>query len=195
MFKKILMESYKNLIQSPEEKSKYVDQVWDILQNAYSDIGGVKGNGFNSKQDMIDNIPFWKLIIKDEKVVGVILYKDRGGRKTVALGIDPSSAYAKSEIKKVIGQEIFRSYSELSKGPLNVLMKQYPWDILKLYTFTPDEASKALKKEVYPVPEDVLKNNTSLRKYPQLKDYGYMRNIGGTKEFKVLFGRTGLKIN
>ena len=39
-----------------QEKEKYVDEVWDMLQTAYSSIGGIKGSGFESKEDMIKKI-------------------------------------------------------------------------------------------------------------------------------------------
>jgi hypothetical protein len=39
---------------------------------------------------MIQNIPFWKLYTKDDNVIMAILYKEKNGRKLIALGIDGS---------------------------------------------------------------------------------------------------------
>lgn len=51
-----LNESWQMLdADSVELKRKYVDQVWDIIQIAYKKIGGPKGTGFRSKEDMIEN--------------------------------------------------------------------------------------------------------------------------------------------
>lgn len=61
-FKEFLLnESYKNLT-SKEEKEKYAKEVYSLLQSAYSKIGGLKGNGFQSKEDMIEKIPFWNFL-------------------------------------------------------------------------------------------------------------------------------------
>lgn len=43
-----------------------------------------------SPDDMVKNIPFWKLYTKNDKVIMALLYKDKNGRKIVALGIDGS---------------------------------------------------------------------------------------------------------
>lgn len=44
-FKEFLLnESYKNLT-SREEKEKYAEEVYSLLQSAYSKIGGLKGKG------------------------------------------------------------------------------------------------------------------------------------------------------
>ena len=34
----------------------------------------------------------------------------------------------------------------------------------------------------------------TLSKYPWIKDYGYLRDIGGTQTFKVLLGTTNINI-
>lgn len=57
-------------------REKYAEQVWDVLQFSYRDIGGIKGSGFSSIQDMIDNIPFWKMVTKNGEVHAVVMYKD-----------------------------------------------------------------------------------------------------------------------
>lgn len=57
-FKQYISENYKNFIgpKSHIDRKKWADQAWDIVQKSYAHIGGIKGSGFKSKQDMIDNI-------------------------------------------------------------------------------------------------------------------------------------------
>jgi hypothetical protein len=100
-FSDFLVEHVENL-SSSEAKEKYVDEVWQILQDSYKYCGGIHGSGFKSKQDMIDNVPFWKLQKKGGKIVACVMYKDKGGRKMVALGSDGSA-----EGKKAVKQFIF----------------------------------------------------------------------------------------
>lgn len=47
-----------------ETKSKYVDVVWEILQNSYTKIGGFKS--VNSKEEMIETNGIWKLVKKKQ---------------------------------------------------------------------------------------------------------------------------------
>ena len=49
-----------------------------MIQKAYADQGGMHGSGFKSPEDMVKNIPMWKLSKKDGKVTSVAMYKDSG---------------------------------------------------------------------------------------------------------------------
>lgn len=97
-FKNFINEAFINVFSS-EDKRKYVDDVWDIIQSTYSRLGGIKGSGFSSKEDMIASIPMWKLVRKNGKIIAVQLYKDTNGRKFVAAGTD-NSPEGKEELKK-----------------------------------------------------------------------------------------------
>ena len=60
-FKEFLLnESYKNLT-SREDKEKYAEEVFSLLQSTYSKIGGLKGNGFESKEYMIEKVMYGEL--------------------------------------------------------------------------------------------------------------------------------------
>lgn len=196
-FKRFLEERFVNALPKDQElKQKHADAVWDLLQKSYAPIGGIKGKGFSSKSDMM-NIPFWKMIMKDGEIKGVVLYKDKGGRKSVAAGTD-GSEYAKVKVADIMKNDLKRSYGEKSKSALGTMMKQLPWDVLQKFTKTPKEASKILGKDVVSVkkykgqlPDDAKQ---TLAKYPQLKDYAYLRDLNGTMTFKVMFGTPGKSI-
>ena len=108
---------------------------------------------------------------------------------------------AKYFINDIFKNEIYRSYGEKSKAALGKVMKTYPWDILKDYTRTPAEADKILngKYKLTPiksVPQAELPGDAqmTLTRYPELLDYGYLRDINGTPTFKVLIGTPGQNI-
>jgi hypothetical protein len=199
-FKQYISENYKNLIgsKSKTDREKWVDQVWNILQMSYAPIGGIKGSGFSSKQDMIDNIPFWKLYIKNDKVVAAVFYKDKGGRKSVAIATDGSDLG-----KKIVG-DIFKaslgvSYGEKSGPALGTMMKTVPWDELKNFLMTPDQVEKvtgetviAISKFGYENLDD--KDKKTYDKFSQLKPYFYVRELGGEMHLKVSMGTPDLKI-
>lgn len=196
-FKRFLEERFVNALPKDQElKQKHADAVWDLLQKSYAPIGGIKGKGFSSKSDMM-NIPFWKMIMKDGEVKGAVLYKDKGGRKSVAAGTD-GSEYAKVKVADIMKNDLKRSYGEKSKSALGTMMKQLPWDVLQQFTKTPKQAKAILGKDVVSVkdydgqlPSDAQQ---TLAKYPQLRDYAYLRDLNGTMTFKVMFGTPGRSI-
>lgn len=197
-FKQFLSERYVNLIGDAEKKEKYADEVWKVLQKSYAPIGGIKGSGFKNKQDMIDNIPFWKLAVKDGRVVAVVMYKDKNGRKSVAFGTDGSEA-AGPVVQDILKNELQRSFGEKSKAMLGKMIKTVPWNVLKNFLMTPDQAQKILGKEVTPVSEVPFEDlpddgKMTLKKTPELKKYAYIRDISGSPTFKVLLGTPNLKV-
>ena len=203
-FRELITETYINAIGFDDRaqaiKEKYKDAVWQLLRKSYASIGGIKGSGFGSPDEMVAKIPFWKIATRSGKPVAVILYKDKQGRKSVAAGNDGSED-AKYFINDIFKNEIYRSYGEKSKAALGKVMKTYPWDILKDYTRTPAEADKILngKYKLTPiksVPQAELPGDAqmTLTRYPELLDYGYLRDINGTPTFKVLIGTPGQNI-
>ena len=191
--KEIINERFMNLIGAVNQptRDKYRDQVWDILQKSYAGIGGIKGSGFKDPQDM-DNIPMWKLIMLNGEVQGVIMYKDKQGRKAVAIGSN-GSQYAKDKIEDIYRNDLTRSYSEKSKSALGFMMKKTPWDRLKQYMIRPDMVRHIMGEDIIPISslarEDwPLDAQVSINNYPQLLDYGYLRELGGELVFKVMTG-------
>lgn len=199
-FKQHINENYKNFIgpNSREKRVKWADQVWNILQRSYAPIGGIKGSGFRSKQDMIDNIPFWKIYTKDNKVVAAVFYKDKNGRKLVAIATDGS------DLGKKIVADIFKaslgvSYGEKSGPALATIMKNIPWDTLKSVLFTPDQLEKISGEKVIRLEKFGVDNldpvdRFTYDKFPQLKPYFYVRELGGEMHLKTAMGTPGVKI-
>lgn len=196
----LLYERYKNAVGDSPLKAQYADQVWELLQKSYAAIGGIKGNGFESKQRMIDKIPFWKMAIKGGKVEAVVLYKDKGGRKSVAVG-STGSDWAKQKIAEMMKADIERSYGEKSKAALGAMLKLFPQEALEPFIMRPRQVMKIVgRKEritpIHRVPKDKWPDDAklTLTKYPWLLYYGYIREIGGKPTFKVMIGTPGNNI-
>jgi hypothetical protein len=178
-------------------KNQYKVQVWELLKASYAKNGGLVGNGFQSMETMVNKIPMWKMVINAGKVEAVVLYKDKGGRKSVAIG-STGSPYARKAISNLFPAELSRSYGEKSKAALGAVMKLISWNVLQPYVQTPSQVKKvskhpiiALKDYKGPIPDDA---RTTLAKYPALKPYGYFREIGGKMVFKVMIGTPGRTI-
>ena len=173
-FSDFLVEHVENP-SSVEAKKKYVDEVWQILQDSYKYCGGIHGSGFKSKQDMIDNIPFWKLQKKGGKIVACVMYKDKGGRKMVALGSDGSP-----EGKKAVRQFIFddikhqRAYGEVSDAVQRFIIKHLTEDEIEKYFVPAERVEAILHKPVKPTGK-----------------FTYTREIGGHEHEKMMYGVPG----
>ena len=175
--KTIINETYKNLL-TRNQKERYVDEVWDVLQRSYADIGGLKGKGFETKEDMIVSIPFWKISLRDDEVVACLLYKNKGGRKTVAIGTN-GTRQGVGDLAKMLKEEFSqqRSYTELS-GPALKFTRKILGDEFHQYVIPPEEAMKILGV-----------NDLNI-----VNDEEYSRNINGHDMTKVMMGTPGNEI-
>ena len=194
-----LDERYVNAIgdRDIDLKNQYKKQVWDLLQSSYAKNGGLVGSGFQSMEMMVEKIPMWKMVINNGTVEAVVMYKDKGGRKSVAMG-STGSPYAKKAISNLFPAELQRSYGEKSKSALGALMKIVPWSVLEPYAKTPAQVKKVSKDTITSLkdfkgtlPDDA---KATLTKFPVLQPYGYFREIGGKLSFKVMIGTPGKTI-
>ena len=202
LVEQIINEKYVNAVGTGDlamaVKQKYAQAVWDILQRSYQDIGGIKGNGFESPDSLV-NIPMWKLGLRDDEIKSVAMYKDKGGRKLVAFGTDGSKE-ARWFVSDIFRNEITRSYGEQSKAALSTLMKLVPWEGLEPHLHSPAQvAAMTSNSQITPitdVPEDNWPADAAmtLNRYPQLKPYGYLRILAGEPTFKVMIGAPGKDI-
>ena len=197
-FSQYLSETYKNFIgiESIENRRKWLDQTWDILQQSYKPLGGIRGSGFDTKENMLKKIPFWKLSIKDGVVKAAIFYKDKNGRKLVASATD-GTAEGRRAIEQTLKASLGVTYGEKSGPALGLLMKTVEWDALEPFLMKPEKAQKILKKEVREVVPSELspKDKKTYDKFPQLRPYFYVRNLeDGKPSIKVAFGTPFKKI-
>ena len=161
-------------ITSSEDKQKYGKQVYAILQKSYEKIGGLKGSGFTSVEDMINNIPFWKIVKKGDDVVAVHMYKDKSGRKMVACGSDMSKQ-GRDITKRFLLDDILRdrAYMEVSGRVLTYIKS----------ILTDDEFKK------YAIPAEKVKEVFANKQIEIVSEYEYKRQLGsGDEEVKVMFG-------
>lgn len=172
-------------------KKKYGTEVYNILQTSYASIGGLHGNGLDSIDDMIENISFWKLIRKNNKIVAVTLYRDSNGRKFVAGGTDKSEE-GKVAFLSLIKDDITRNrtYGEISSKLLNCVVNSIGIEELKPYIIIPSDFAKETGKKIYPIDD----NDPEVLRHPSLKPYFYRRIIGGELHTKISFGEFGHRI-
>lgn len=173
-FKQFLItEKIDNFFLSDKEKrEKYADQVWAILQHSYKAIGGIKGSGFKSKEDMIAKIPMWKLFRRGDVVHAVMMYKDKNGRKRVAIGTDGQKEGKRMLAKGLIDEyKTGRAFGEVSDKSLEF--------ITRLLGDAVNDVA---------VPVDVVRRLLPNDEITAIDKYLYMRDIGGTMKKKMMLG-------
>lgn len=158
---------------TPEEKKKYAQQVWDVIQQSYKPVGGIHGHGFKNIDDMISNIHMWKVFRRGDEVKVVMMYKDKGGRKRVAIATDGSKE-GKNMLAKMLKDEYKsgRAYGEVSDNSLNFIRKQFTESEFKSFVIPVDIVKKILKDD----------------EITDIDGYFYQRNIGGHFHTKLMLG-------
>ena len=167
-------------------KLKYADEVWDILQKSYEKLHGLKTSGFESKENMINKIPLWKMVTRNGKVIAVRMYKDKNGRKAVAAGADgtPEGIEAFKQIgKEDLSQK--RSYGEISGPVLAITYKQHP--DLEKYCIPYNEVEKIAGEEI----KRPQASDPEMIKYPELRSYFYQRWLQDGWHTKIMIGKIG----
>jgi hypothetical protein len=171
-FEHYLTETIDNYFK-PEQKKKYSQQIYELLQKSYEKVGGLQGSGFRSAEDMIKNIPMWKVFRRGDEVKAVMMYKDKGGRKRVAIGTDGSDD-GKNMLKKMLQDEYKsgRSFGEVSDSSLRFIQRLFSEAEMKKFT----------------VPFDVVQKTLKGKELKDVNGYSYKRKIGGEWHEKIMLG-------
>jgi hypothetical protein len=180
----LINEHYINLLGNDHRKDFYAHEAHKMLTNAYATIGGLKGSGFSSPDDM-KSIHQWKLKKRDGKIIAGVFYKNPGSRKLVAAATD-GSPEGKEALSHTMAAEFKkrRSFMEVS-GPLfSSLHKTLGHDELSKHLVHRDHVHKFLDDEIHPP------NNSDImvKKFPQYKDHFYSRKLGDDMHTKILLG-------
>jgi hypothetical protein len=200
-FKSFIAEGFTNLIFSKqdEDRKKYAKQVWDLIQMSYASIGGIKGSGFSSIDDMIATIPFWKLFFEGKTLKVAILYKDRNGRKAIAVGTD-GSPKALKVLASAMRDSFKVSFGEYSKAMLAFIIKTMPRDLLKSYVISQKEVADIFDELIIIPTQEYVNDNLQppdqkmYNRFKEWRSYFYVREIGGTPMLKMAIGTPGKPI-
>jgi hypothetical protein len=71
-YHQLLVEKILNLHTS-EEKMKYADKIWDMLQRSYKKMGGFKSA--NSPEELANDPGYWKLVRRGSHITALGVYK------------------------------------------------------------------------------------------------------------------------
>jgi len=152
-------------------REQHRQAIHNIIRDSYKDIGGYSGQGHGTKKesdaihDDITNSSI-KAVVRSGKVTAASLYKNKHGRKNIALGSDGTDQ-GKKDIKKTSLEDIHqkRSWGEYSGNAERMKRRQ------KAPIVHSKNAERLTGKRATPVDSEY-----------------YKRDIGGEEHQKVIFG-------
>jgi hypothetical protein len=166
----ILLERVYNAFTSTD-KMKYADQVWAVLQQAYSKLRGGFGTA-SSLEELIEKSGLWKVVVRDGKVSAVNIYKDQHGRKSIASGTD-GTPQGKKDFMMIKNEDVKfnRAWVEVSDAPEKILARMGAKPIPSKF------AGPLTGKEILDYNSD---------------GYHYTRLIAGDPHEKIIYGIVNL---
>ncbi len=176
-------------------KRLYGKEVYRFLYEKYKSCGGIdKGKGFKNENDMISNIPIWRLRIIKNRVVSVMMFKvKKYGKKMVAYTC--ADELSSDERQSDFNYMLNKSYAELSDALLVTILRMFSQHlhhyVLKAEHLMKDKVIYPLKK--YCSEKSIPKSSERLflkikKQWPELLKYCYIRKIGNENKLKVLMG-------
>lgn len=164
--------------------AKYGDEIFNIIDYGYRDIGGCAG--ISSKNDIEKRADFIKLYRKDGEIVAVALYSDK---KHPNAGVD---IYFNDRIKnmgrKLVAVAASAGNSEYLK---KILIEDFRLTNRNVWgEFSSKAATFALRCGALPIPVDEAEEIMSPKKFYVKKEDGYFytRYIKGTLHTKIMMG-------
>ncbi len=106
------------------EKSKHINIVWELLEDGYKDVEG--GLFFASKEELLNTTSQWKVIMLNNKIIAVTVYKVKKGLKLVAMTVSKANEYRKIAVvalAKLIKKDLKTCWMELSENAERFVMK------------------------------------------------------------------------
>ena len=155
------------------ELKPYVDDIWNILQESYKDIGGIKS--FHSYNDFKRRLSFAKLVFENETLIACSVYRSiESSYKMIAIGCNQTKI-GKIALQRIIQDDIksfdMHFWAEVS-GAIEHYFKKY---------------------NGYPMPNKLVDkilniDIENIRLYPD--QVHYERPIGVEREYykKMIFG-------
>jgi len=105
-------------------RQRHIDRVWELLEEGYKDVKG--GLFFTSKENLLNTTSQWKIIICNNKIIAVTIYKSKKGLKLVAMTASKVAEYKKIAVKalaKLIKKDLKSCWMELSEAAERFVMK------------------------------------------------------------------------
>ena len=175
-----------------DDKNRYLDEVWDIFEKAYANIGGTNCD----KSELLGDNIYWKLTKRNNKITAACVYKILSfGRKLFLIGSD-GTPQGKADLYQMMKEDSVQKernfYAEVSDAPEHIYHDKYNAPYVDR-----DKVSKVLgpSKEITPVDNENDKYHYTRAIGPQKNIYtksmvGYpkVESIQLNEERSISFG-------
>lgn len=174
-----LIERILNL-HTAEQKTKYADQVWDLLQKSYLKLGGFKSAA--NKEELITVPGYWKLVKRGDRITAANLYKKIPQTQTFKVYASGTETYLDPDEQKYHATEQGkRDYTSIKKADVT---QKRSWAEVS----GPAEAF-AKRSEGKPIPNKYAGYLTGKEILDLNSDgYHYTRLIQGKPHEKIIYG-------
>ena len=111
-------------LKSDTQRLKHINCVWELLKEGYKDVKG--GLFFTSKENLLTTTSQWKVIVSNNTIIAVTIYKAKKGLKLVAMTASKAMEYKKIAVKalaKLIKKDLRTCWMELSEAAEHFVMK------------------------------------------------------------------------
>lgn len=137
-----------------------------MLQRSYAAVGGFKSAA--NVEELVQDSSVWKLVTRDGELSAVAIYKDKHGRKSIAVGTDGTDQ-GKRDLMMVKSEDVKlqRSWAEVSGAPEKLMTRLGAQPVPNKY------AAALTGKEVLSLSDD---------------GYHYTRLIAGRPYEKIILG-------
>jgi hypothetical protein len=164
-FQTVLVERFLNL-HTAHAMQPWKNQVWDALQRSYAAAGGFKSAA--NIDELINDSSLWKIVTRNGKLSAIVIYKDKYGRKSMAVGTDGTDQ-GKRDLFKIKQEDTQhrRAWAEVSGAPERLMARLGSQPVPNRY------AQVLTGKEIMSYNDD---------------GYHYTRLIAGVPYEKIIFG-------
>lgn len=107
-------------IKAQNTMKRYSLKVWALLKEAYKNVKG--GLHFNSIEQLINTTAQWKVIVVNNEVIAVTVYKAKKGLKIAAFACAKIKD-AKDSLARLITKELKTAWIEVSERAENFVLK------------------------------------------------------------------------
>lgn len=150
-------------------RQKYASMVWQMLEDAYADIGGFQSA--SSVQELVQTPGLWKLVRRGATITAILIYKESHGRKLIAVATD-QTAQGKQDLLRILreDQKLSRSWAEVS-GKMESIYKK-----LGFLPLDNQLAGTLLNKKILDLDSDGIHYTRLIAGHPHVKAvYGIPR--------------------
>lgn len=164
-----LTEHFINLVNDEDRKKQYVNEVVDLINKAYANIGGAN---LNVAEIMEDNI-MWKLCYRGDHISALTLYKVYDGNNRKAfIGCTDGTPQGKADLYMIMREDAKRDvFVEVSHAMEHMYIKS---GMQYIDNKMAEAILKQLNKKVISLDDDGIH---------------YTRNIGNVPRVKAMVGK------